>query len=72
VRRSVAFVMRTSRAGSTSFIEEVRRTIWAVNPDLPLASVQTMDSLYTNRWARTSFTLVLLAIAGRDGAAHRP
>ena len=33
-------------------------------PNLPLASVGTMQQLYTQSMARTSFTLVMLAIAG--------
>jgi ABC-type antimicrobial peptide transport system permease subunit len=35
-----------------------------VNANLPLASVQTMQDLYSKSQARTSFTLVMLAIAG--------
>ena len=34
------------------------------DPNLPLAGVRTMDELYTKSMARTSFTLVMLAIAG--------
>jgi predicted permease len=63
-RRSVAFVIRTPRAGSTSFLEEARRSIWSVNPNLPLAGVSTLEALYDRSLARTSFTLVMLAIAG--------
>lgn len=63
VRRSVAFVIRSERAGSESFLKEVRRTIWAVNPNLPLAEVRTLDNDYRRSMARTSFTLVLLMIS---------
>jgi ABC-type antimicrobial peptide transport system permease subunit len=35
-----------------------------VNPSLPLASVRTMQDIYSLSMARTSFTLVMLAIAG--------
>jgi ABC-type antimicrobial peptide transport system permease subunit len=38
--------------------------VWAVNPGLPLAQVRTLDELYRESMARTSFTLVMLAIAG--------
>jgi len=34
-----------------------------VNPDLPLASIQTLEEIQTTSTAKTSFTLVMLAIA---------
>jgi hypothetical protein len=61
VQRSVAIVIRTPRAGSTSFLQEVRQAVWSVNANLPLANVQTMEAVYDRSLARTSFTLVLLA-----------
>ena len=61
--RRVSFVIRSSRAGSESFFKEVRRSIWSVNPNLPLAEVGTLDDLYRKSMARTSFALVLLVIA---------
>jgi predicted permease len=64
VHRSVAFSIRSSRAGSESLMEEVRRAVWSVDPNLPLADVHTLDYLYRKSMARTSFTLVMLAIAG--------
>jgi predicted permease len=62
--RSVAFVIRSNRAGNESFINEVQQAVWSVNADLPLASVRTMQQTYTRSLARTSFTLVMLGIAG--------
>ena len=38
--------------------------MWAVNPNLPLAQVRTLQEIYDKSLARTSFTLVMLAIAG--------
>ena len=35
-----------------------------MNPNLPLASVRTLEEIYDASMARTSFTLVMLAIAG--------
>jgi len=64
VQRGVAFAMRSPRAGSESLVNEVRRAVWSVDPDLPLADVQTLDYYYTRSMARTSFTLVMLAVAG--------
>jgi predicted permease len=63
VRRYVSFAIRSPRAGSESFLKEVRQSIWAVNPNLPLADVRTMEDLYRRSMSRTSFTLVLLTIA---------
>jgi putative ABC transport system permease protein len=64
VPRSVSFAIRSSRSGSQAFMEEVRRAVWSVDASLPLANVHTMDYFYTKSMARTSFTLVMLGIAG--------
>ncbi|HEU4935125.1 MAG TPA: ABC transporter permease, partial [Vicinamibacterales bacterium] len=64
IRRSVAYVVRSSRTGSTGFVDEIRRTVWSVNPNLPLAGVRTLQDIYNRSLARTSFTLVMLALAG--------
>ena len=63
-RRGVAFVIRTPRAGSTGLLQELRQAVWSLNPNLPLAGVTTLETLYDKSLARTSFTLVMLAIAG--------
>ena len=64
VRRYVHFVIRTPRAGSASFFSDSERAVWSVNRDLPLAYKKTIGELYTKSMARTSFTLVLLSVAG--------
>jgi ABC-type antimicrobial peptide transport system permease subunit len=48
-------------SGSASFDECAR--IWSVNPNLPLASVRTLDEIQADSMAQTSFALVMLAIA---------
>lgn len=58
------FVIRTDRAGTAGLVNELQRVVWSVNPSLPLASVQTMQEIYSKSLARTSFTLAMLAIAG--------
>jgi ABC-type antimicrobial peptide transport system permease subunit len=63
-QRAVTFAIHTSRAGSEGFINEMQQAVWSVNPSLPLASVRTMQDIYSLSMARTSFTLVMLAIAG--------
>jgi len=64
VRRGVAFALRSPRAGSESFLKEVREAVWSVNPNLPLAAVHTVDHFYKQSMARTSFTLIMLGVAG--------
>ena len=62
--RAVTFVMRSERAGTESLLTQVRQAVWAVNASLPLASVRTMQEIYDDSLATTSFTLVMLGIAG--------
>jgi predicted permease len=62
--RFVSFAMHSSRAGSEGMLGEMQQAVWSVNANLPLASAGTMQQLYTQSMARTSFTLVMLAIAG--------
>lgn len=62
--RTVTFVIHSERAGTESFLNEVRAAVWSVNSDLPLASVRTMQEVYDKSVGRTSFTLVMLGIAG--------
>ena len=69
LRRGIAFAIRSPRAGSQAFLNEVRETVWSVDPNIPLANSHTLGDFYKESMARTSFTLVMLAIAGRNGAA---
>ena len=62
--RVVTYAIRTERAGTQAFVDEVRRAVWSVNGNLPLASVRTMQEVYDKSLAHTSFTLVMLGIAG--------
>lgn len=61
--RTVTFVVRSDRAGTESFQNEIHQAVWSVNSNLPLASVRTMQDVYEKSLARTSFTLVMLGIA---------
>jgi predicted permease len=67
VQRGVAFAVRGPLAGTPALARQVEQAVWSVNPDLPLASVRTMQDLYDRALARTSFTLVMLVAAA--GAA---
>jgi predicted permease len=62
--RNVTFVIRSDRAGTESLRNQIQQAVWSVNSNLPVASVRTMQEVYGKSLARTSFTLVMLAIAG--------
>jgi predicted permease len=64
VQRGIAFIIRSPRAGSQVFMNEVQQKVWSVNPDVQLSEVTTLGELYTKSMARTSFTLVMLCVAG--------
>jgi predicted permease len=64
VQRALFYIVRSSRTGSEGFVSELGRAAWAINPNLPLASVRTLQEIHDAALARTSFTLVMLAIAG--------
>lgn len=64
VRRGMTFVVRSPRAGSSEFMNQVKQAVWSIDGELPLADPRTVGELYTKSMARTSFTLVMLCIAG--------
>jgi predicted permease len=64
VRRDVTYVIRSPRTGSESLMKDVREAVWSVNPNLPLSSVHSLDYYYKRSMSRTSFTLVMLGVAG--------
>jgi predicted permease len=64
LHRGGAFVIRSPRAGSQAFVKEIEQKVWSINSNVPLADVTTLGELYTKSMARTSFTLVMLCVAG--------
>jgi predicted permease len=62
--RAVAFAVRTDRAGTGTLFNEIRRAVWSVSPALAVANPETMREVVDRSMARTSFTLVMLGIAG--------
>jgi len=64
VQRNVSYLIRSSRTGSAGFVTELGHAVWSINPNLPLANVRTLQEIYDASLARTSFTLVMLGIAG--------
>jgi predicted permease len=64
ITRAIAFTIRSSRAGNENFLKDIRQALWSVNGNLPVFLVRTQQELLNGSLAATSFTLVMLAIAG--------
>jgi ABC-type antimicrobial peptide transport system permease subunit len=62
-QRNMAYAIRSPRTGTPSFLKEIREAVWSVNGNLPVANVQTLRQIYRQSMARTSFTLLMLALA---------
>ena len=62
--RNITFAVRSRRAGSEAFLNQLQQSVTSVNPNLPVAGVRTMQEVYGQSLARQSFTLVMLGIAG--------
>jgi predicted permease len=61
--RFAGFIIRSDRAGTQGLLNQIQQAVWSVNADLPVASVRTMQEIYGQSMARTSFTLTMLGIA---------
>src|SRR5690606_8705443 len=64
VLRGMTVVLRSPLAGSADLMQQVQRAVWSVNGSLPLASPRTMQDVYAESLARTTFTLMMIATAG--------
>ncbi len=64
VHRDLAFVIRSPRSGSQAFMKEIQQAVWSSDPSLPLADAHTLVYFYSKSMARTSFTLVMIGVAG--------
>lgn len=60
---TMAYAVRSTRVGAPGFLRELQQAVWSVNPNLPLASVRTLKEIQADSMARTSFAMVMLAIA---------
>ncbi|MPZ16662.1 MAG: FtsX-like permease family protein [Luteitalea sp.] len=63
ISRTMAYAVRSTRMSSPGFLREIQQAVWSVNPNLPLASVQTLDEIRADSMAQTSFALTMLVIA---------
>jgi putative ABC transport system permease protein len=61
--RTMAYAVRSGRVGAPGFLRELEQAVWAVNANLPLAAVQTVEEIRAHSMAQTSFALVMLGIA---------
>jgi predicted permease len=62
-RRIMIYAIRHSGRGEAGLTEEIREAVWSLHPALPVANVQTMKDIYDLSMSRTSFTVLMLAIA---------
>ena len=61
--RAVNLVIRSDEAGRERLLNDVRSAVSSVNSNMPVFLVRTMKDLYDQSMARTSFALIMLAIA---------
>jgi predicted permease len=64
VQHSMSYQLRSPRVGTPAFFKEVQAAVWSVNPSLPAANPRSVQSIYARSMMRTSFTLLMLALAG--------
>ncbi|MCG8467434.1 MAG: ABC transporter permease [Gemmatimonadetes bacterium] len=62
VPRRLQYVVRTD-ADAVGMVASLREAVWSVDPNLPLANARSFDIDVRASMSRTSFTLVMLAIA---------
>jgi len=63
VQRSQGYAVRSSRLQDPAFFGEVQKAVWSLNPNLPLARPRSLEQIYNESMAQTSFVLVILGIA---------
>jgi predicted permease len=59
--RAFSYVVRGPNVHARA--DAVRQAVWSINPDLPIASVQTMDEAVRQSMTQFSFTMAALGIA---------
>ncbi len=64
ITRNVSYLIRSDRTNSSTFIQELRQAVAAVNPNLPIANISTLGEVYSRSMAKTTFATILLIIAG--------
>jgi len=59
---SMYLAVRTGAADPASLTTAIRKEVWAIDQDQPVAEVETMDQLVAHSVARTRFNTLLLAV----------
>jgi predicted permease len=62
-QRRMVYVIRSARAGSPGFANEIRQALWSVDRATPLLNMRTLEEATARSMARTSFALVMLGVA---------
>jgi predicted permease len=60
---SVTLVVRTSQGDPTAILPAVRQVVSALDPEVPLANLESMGDVVSRSMGRVTFTSLLLAIA---------
>jgi len=61
--RNVDLLIRSPRAGSEFFVQELRMALREIDPNVPLANIRTLESIHRKALARAELSMALLAIA---------
>ena len=64
VQHTMSYALRSPRVGTPAFLKEVQTAVWSVNPAIPTANARTLEKIYERSMLRTSFTLLMLMLAG--------
>jgi putative ABC transport system permease protein len=62
-QRVLSYAVRTPRVRTPGFVREVQQAVWAINPNLPVASPATLGVLYARSMAETEFAMINIGIA---------
>jgi putative ABC transport system permease protein len=62
--RGASFVIRTRGVDPLALVPTVRRTLSGFDREVPMASIATMQTVVSKSLAKTTFAMILLAIAG--------
>lgn len=60
--RAMSLAVRTG-ANPRAFTTTIRREIWAMDANLPIAEIRSLNEILADSMARTSFTMIMLGIA---------
>jgi predicted permease len=63
VERTMVYAIRTTRVGDPSLLRELQQAVWAVNPNLPIARVETVQDVFERATAQSSFTMLVLMVS---------